>query len=235
MARKTKKRRQSKRARSSPKAGKAKKRKVRTRPRGRVRRRARATGRVRAARKIRPKRQRKVLDPRLAQALKLYEEAVRQFNRQSYRRAGQLFEKVVAGPSRELAERARVHLVICEQRLRRPAPVNLRTAEDHYHYAVSQINMAQYDGARVHLEKARKLAPKADYVYYALASVAALSGEHEEALDYLAQSIKLSPENRYHARNDPDFKPLEDDTRYRELVFTAEAGGPPAEGIRFRS
>lgn len=235
MAKKAKKGRHSKRARSSRKANKAKKRNVRTRSPRRARRGVQVRARARAVRKARPKPERKVVDPRLAQALKFYEEAVRQFNRQSYRRARELFEKVVAGPSRELAERARVHLAICVQRLQRPAPVNLRTAEDHYHYAVSQINMAHYEGARVHLEKARKLAPKADYVYYALASVAALSGEHEEALDYLAQSIKLSPENRYHARNDPDFKPLEDDARFRELVFAAEAGGPAAGGVGFRS
>lgn len=150
--------------------------------------------------------------------MRVYEEAMRLFNQQSYRRAREGFEKVVAGPSRELAERARVHLAICEQRLQRASPVHLRSADDHYHYAVSQINVRNYDQARLHLEKARKLAPKADYVYYALASVASLSGEAEEALDFLTQAIKLHPQNRYHARNDSDFKLLEDDARFQELV-----------------
>ena len=36
-----------------------------------------------------------------------------------------------------------------------------------------------------------------------------LLGEPEEACKHLAQAIKLRPENRYHARNDSDFKPLE--------------------------
>jgi len=172
---------------------------------------------------VRPQR---VLDPRIAQALGTYEEAMRLFSQQNYRRAKEGFEKVVAGPSRELAERARVHLVMCEQRLQRSAPVALRTADDHYHYAVSQINLGNYEQAGVHLERARRLAPKADYVYYALASVASLTGDAEEALDCLAQAIKLRPENRYHARNDADFKLLEDDARFHELVNPVRPAGP---------
>ncbi len=156
--------------------------------------------------------------------MRVYEGAVRLFNQRSYRRAKEAFAKVLAGPSRELAERARVHITICEQRLRRAAPVPLRSFEDHYHYAVSQINLGNYEEARAHLEKARKKAPKVEYVCYALASVAALTGEAEDALEYLAQAIKLRPENRYHARNDPDFKLLEDDPRFQELLYPERAG-----------
>jgi tetratricopeptide (TPR) repeat protein len=151
---------------------------------------------------------------------------MRFFNQQNYRRARQVFEKVAAGPSRELAERARVHVTICDQRSQRQAPVHLRTPDDYYHFAVSQINLGNYEGARGSLEKARKLAPKADYIYYALASVASLSGEADEALNFLTQAIKLRPENRYHARNDADFKLLEDDSRFLALVSPGRGGGP---------
>lgn len=166
------------------------------------------------------------MDPAVAQAFKLYDEAMRLFNQQSYRRAREIFEKVAAGPSRELAERARVHLVICEQRSERQAHVQLRTADDYYHFAVSQINLGNYEDARGHLEKARKLAPKADYIYYALASVASLSGEADDAVGFLAQAIKLRPENRYHARNDADFKLIEDDSRFLALVSPVRGNGP---------
>lgn len=168
---------------------------------------------------------RKVVDPRVAKLLKVYAEAMRQFNKQNFRRARAAFQKVLSGPSRELAERARVHLVICEQRLERPAPPPLKSSEDHYHYAVSQINLGNYDAARTHLEKARKLSPKADHVHYALASVMALTGEAEGALAHLTQAIKLRPENRYHARNDDDFKLLEDVDRFQELVSPERLAG----------
>lgn len=168
----------------------------------------------------------KIVDPAVAQAFKLYDEAMRRFNQQSYRRAREIFVKVVAGPSRELAERARVHVAICEQRSEKQGHIQLRTADDYYHFAVSQINLGNYEDARGHLEKARKLAPKADYIYYALASVASLSGEADDAVTYLAQAIKLRPANRYHARNDADFKLLEDDSRFVALVSPARGNGP---------
>lgn len=174
----------------------------------------------------------KVIDPRLVQVMRIYDEAIRHFNHQNFRRAKETLEKVLTGPSRELAERARVHLAICEQRLQRAPAVHLRGADDHYHFAVSQINLANYEEARAHLEKARKLAPKADYVYYALASVAALTREPEEACKHLAQAIKLRPENRYHARNDSDFKPLEDDVRFQALLYPERAGSARFSELR---
>jgi tetratricopeptide (TPR) repeat protein len=177
------------------------------------------------------KRLKKVVDPRVAQAMKQYEEAMRQFNKQSYRRAKAVFEKVVVGYSRELAERARVHLTMCEQRLQRAEPLRLRTADDHYHYAVSQINLGNYDEARTHLEKARKLAPKGDHVFYALASVAALLDEPEEALQHLDLAIKLRPENRYHARHDSDFAYLQDDPRFQELLYPNRLATPGAREL----
>jgi len=161
----------------------------------------------------------KIVDPRLALALKQYELAIKHFNQQNYRRARQILEKLLIAPSRQLAERARVHLKICEQRLSRPAPMHLKTGDDHYYYAVSLINLQRYDEARSHLEKARKLLPKADYVYYALASLNALTGDTEAALAHLRVAIRLRPQNRYQARNDADFKLLASDPRFCELVY----------------
>ncbi len=175
---------------------------------------------------------RETVDPQIAAVIKLYAEATRHFNKQSYRRAKEVFEKVLIGPSRELADRARVHLVICDQRMQREAPVHLRSAEDHYHYAVSQINLGNYEEARARLERARKLAPKADYVYYALASVAALTGETDEAVHLLAQAIKLRPENRFHARNDADFRLLQDEPRFLELLYPERTASHFAREVR---
>lgn len=207
--------------------------------RARSRRRARAGRRLRPSHPVAKRRKvvrktvklKKVVDLRVVQAMKQYEEAMRHFNRQSYRRAKDIFEKVVVGHSRELAERARVHLAMCEQRLQRAEPLRLRTADDHYHYAVSQINLCNYDAARAHLEKARKLSPKADHIFYALASVAALIDEPEEALEHLDRAIKLRPENRYHARHDGDFAYLQDDPRFQELLYPDRLASPRAREL----
>lgn len=164
------------------------------------------------------RKKKEIADPQLRQIMKVYGEAMREFNRQNFRRAKAMLEKVVASSYRQLADRARVHLTICEQRVQRSEPVKLRSADDYYHYAVSQINAGRFEEARASLERAAKLSPRADYVYYALASLAALRGEPEIALGHLERAIQLRPENRFQARHDVDFHLLAENSRFRELT-----------------
>ena len=169
------------------------------------------------ARKVRRKRVK--VDPAVALAMKQYAEAVANFNRKAYRKAKDLFEKVQGGASPELAERAGVHSAMCDQRLDRESQTRLRSADEHYDFAVTQINTGNLDEARVHLEKAVKMEPGADYVFYALAAVAALSSQQDEALEYLESAIRLRSENRFQARNDEDFESLHGDLGFQQMVF----------------
>lgn len=159
------------------------------------------------------------MDPALQQQLKLYEEAVQYFHQQKFHKAKQVLEKVVEGPGKELADRARVHLRICEQRIARTAEAALRSPEDHYQQGVAMMNLGRWDEAREHLLRARKLAPKADFVIYAMAALDCLTGEAESAMENLKLAIQLRPENRYHARNDEDFAFLQEDPRFTELLY----------------
>jgi tetratricopeptide (TPR) repeat protein len=160
-----------------------------------------------------------LVDPRVQQQLKQYEEALRYFQQQKLHKAKQVLEKVVAGPSKELADRAAIHLRICEQRIARTTTPVLRSPEDHYHHGVAMMNLGRWDDAREHLDKARKMAPKADFILYALAALDCLTGEAEAALENLKLAIQLRPENRYHARNDEDFAFLQEDPRFTELLY----------------
>jgi tetratricopeptide (TPR) repeat protein len=109
--------------------------------------------------------------PARQQQLKLYEEALGLFHQQKFNRAQQALERVLEGPSKELADRASVHLRICGQRISRlPAPA-AKTAEDHYTQGVALMNLGRWDEAREHLDRARKAAPKADHVVYAMAAL----------------------------------------------------------------
>ena len=164
------------------------------------------------------------VDPRVQQQLKAYEEAARHFHQQKLNKARQAFEKVLGGPSKELADRAQVHLRICQQRISRVTEGNPRSAEDHYHRGVAMMNLGRWDEAREHLDKARKLAPRADYILYALAALDCLTGEADAALEKLKQAIDLRPENRYHARNDNDFAFLQEDPRFTELLYPEREG-----------
>jgi tetratricopeptide (TPR) repeat protein len=160
-----------------------------------------------------------VVDPAADQQLKLFEEGLQYFQQQKYLKAKTSFEKVIAGPNKEFADRARLHLRIADQRLQPTEPAVLRSPEEHYQHGVAMMNMGRWDDAREHLLRARKLAPKADYVVYAMAALDCLTGEAESAMENLKIAIQLRPENRYHARNDEDFAFLQEDPRFTELLY----------------
>jgi len=51
-----------------------------------------------------------MVDPRVQAQMRVYEEAMALFHQQKFQRAKQELEKVLEGPSKELADRARTHL-----------------------------------------------------------------------------------------------------------------------------
>ena len=165
-----------------------------------------------------------LVDPRVQQQLKVYDEALALFHQQKFTRAKQALEEVLEGPSKELSDRARVHLKIVEQRMKPAHEQNPRSAEDHYQRGVAMMNIGRWDEARESLDKARKAAPKADHIHYALAALDCLTGEADSALENLKIAIQLRPENRYHARNDEDFAFLQEDPRFTELLYPEKDG-----------
>jgi len=165
-----------------------------------------------------------LVDPLVQAQMKVYEEAMSLFHQQKFQRAKQELEKVIAGPSKELADRARTHLRIAEQRMKPVVDQNPKSPEEHYQRGVAMMNLGRWDEARESLEKARKLAPKADHIHYALAALDCLTGEADSALANLKIAIDLRPANRYHARNDEDFNFLQEDPRFTELLYPEKEG-----------
>ena len=165
-----------------------------------------------------------LVDPLIQAQLKTYEEALRNFQAQKFGKAKELLEKVIIGPSKELAERGLVHLRVTEQRISRTPDASMRSAEDHYQHGVAMMNHGRWDEAREHLGRARKMSPKADYIVYAMAALDCLTGEAEAAMENLKLAIELKPENRYHARNDEDFAFLQEDPRFTELLYPEREG-----------
>ncbi len=158
-------------------------------------------------------------DPRYTQALQSYESGLRAMQEHKFDKAKPHFQKVIAGPSKELADRASVHLNTCNHQLERPTANQFKTPEEHYDYAVSLMNVGDYVTAREHLEKLHKQAPKADYVIYGIAALDCLTGHVEDSLRRLDEALKLSPQLRYQARNDSDFHNLAEDPRFTELLY----------------
>ena len=152
------------------------------------------------------------------EALARFENAVKLFNDNQFAKARNSFERLAETATPDLAQRAKVYLNICNQRLARPT-VNLKTADDYYNYSVQLANQGNLEEAEQCLTKALKLAPKCDYIHYAMASTLALKDNAEGAMDSLAQAIGLNGRNRYLAQNDPDFSSLSEDPRFTELLY----------------
>src|SRR5262244_1234645 len=92
-------------------------------------------------------------DPRFAQAVQNYEAGVKAMQEHKFERAKGLLEKVASGPIRELADRAAVHINSCNQQMARTSGGGFKSPEEHYDYAISLMNAANFDEARSHLEK----------------------------------------------------------------------------------
>jgi tetratricopeptide (TPR) repeat protein len=163
-------------------------------------------------------------DPRFTQAVQNYESALKLMQTHKFDRAKTAFEKVLDGPSSELADRARMNINICNQQLAKTT-TSFKTPEELYDYAISLMNSGDYEEARNHLTKLVKNHPKADYGSYGLALLDCLTGQVEDALRNLQQAIKLNPGNRFQARNDSDFAAMADDPRFTELLYPEPESG----------
>ena len=139
-----------------------------------------------------------------AAQLTAFEAGMKQFHGRHLAAARELFERAAAGPERDVANRARQNMAMCDSRLQRDT-VKPQSAEDYYNYGVALINTRKLAEARQNLEKALGLAPAADHVHYALALALALAGDMEAARGHLERAIELEPRNRIMARQDADF------------------------------
>jgi len=166
-------------------------------------------------------------DPKYSQAVQNYESALKALQERKFDRAKAAFQKVLDGSSKELADRARVHMCACNQQLDR-SPLQFTTTEEHYDYAVSLMNSGDYVAAREHLEKLQNKAGQLDYLLYGLAALDCLTGRVEDALRRLDEAIRTNPSLRFQARNDSDFQNLAEDPRFTELLYPDPNGEPAA-------
>jgi tetratricopeptide (TPR) repeat protein len=154
-------------------------------------------------------------------AVKNFELGARAFHKQNYGKAKEIFEKLASSRVAGVAERARVHLRLCEQKLSRPVPPP-KKPEELYALGVGALNLRRLDDAIVYLNKAQKSAPKLEHISYALAAAYSLRGDAEDALLHLKAAINLRPQNRIQAKRDEDFQGLAMDARFRDLVLNPQ-------------
>jgi tetratricopeptide (TPR) repeat protein len=155
--------------------------------------------------------------------LSSFEAAMKLFHARRLEEARELFQLAAAGPESDVAQRARLHIAMCDRRLQQAAP-NLSSAEDYYNYGVALLNARKIVDARSHLERALEMSPGTDYIHYTLALAQALAGDLPRAYENLKRAIELEPKNRILARQDADFAPLATRPPFDALLYPEKKG-----------
>jgi outer membrane protein assembly factor BamD (BamD/ComL family) len=153
------------------------------------------------------------------EAVAIYERGLDALQRHNYRNAADLFESVLRQypEEKELQERVRLYLSICQRQATRDEP-EPQTVEERLFASTIAINGGKYDEAISHLRLVRDEDPDNDHALYMLAVAHAQRGEHAEAVAHIERAIAMNPENRGLARNDPDLDPLRGDDSFRTAL-----------------
>lgn len=154
----------------------------------------------------------------LATAVQHYESAVQLVQSGKYEKALAAFEKLLATAPPQLTERCKMYVATCKRQLAE-SRLSFQTPEEHYDYAVSQLNTGYYEEAREHFNRILEEFPQADYALYGLALLDSITGRSQDCLANLARAIELNPKNRLQARADNDFQSMVDDPRFTELLY----------------
>jgi tetratricopeptide (TPR) repeat protein len=151
-------------------------------------------------------------------AVQHYQAAVQLLQQGKYEKALVALEKLLPEAPPELQDRCRMYIVTCRRQMEKGG-LSFLTPEEHYDYAISKLNTGYYEEAREQFGSILSAYPKADYAFYGLAVLEAITGRVQDCLDNLARAIELNPKNRLQARVDNDFQNMVDDPRFTELLY----------------
>jgi tetratricopeptide (TPR) repeat protein len=147
-----------------------------------------------------------------------YQTAVQFLQQGKFEKALAAFEKLLPTAPPEILERCQMYISTCQRQMEKSGLAFL-TPEEHYDYAISQLNTGYYEEAREQFNSILTDYPTADYAFYGLALLDAITGHSQECLGNLARAIELNPRNRLQARTDNDFQSMVDDPRFTELLY----------------
>jgi tetratricopeptide (TPR) repeat protein len=163
-----------------------------------------------------------VRKPAFYEALAIYETGVRALQRHDFLASAGNFRDVIQRypAERELVERARLYLQVCERETARRPELPQTPAESVYAATVA-LNAGDPSTALDHLNKALEQAPDSDHAHYIMAVALTERGDSAGALTHLRQAIELNPDNRVTAIQDPDLVGLRDLEAFRDVLSAA--------------
>lgn len=163
--------------------------------------------------------------PGFYEAVAIYERGVQALQRHDYAAAAGFFRIVLERypDERELIERARLYLRVCERETARQAAP--KTPAERVYAATVALNSGDHSGAIDHLRRALGEDPESDHAHYIMAVTLGMRSRTIEALDHLRHAIRLNPENRAIAIQDPDLGALRVHETFRSVLDTPVAPG----------
>lgn len=147
-----------------------------------------------------------------------YQSALQLLQQGKFEKALAAFEKLLPAAPPEILERCQIYITTCQRQME-TRQLTFLTPEEHYDYAVSQLNTGYYEEAREQFLSILTAHPEADYAYYGLALLDAITGHTQDCLRNLSRAIELNGRNRLQARVDNDFQSMADDPRFTELLY----------------
>jgi tetratricopeptide (TPR) repeat protein len=159
--------------------------------------------------------------PGFYEAVAIYERGVQALQRHDFQAAAAFFRTVLERypEERELLERARLYLRVCERETSR-LPSTPKTPAERVYAATVALNSGDHAGALDHLQRALAEDPESDHAHYIMSVALGMRGRADEALDHLRHAIALNPENRGLARQDPDLESIREHDGFRSVLDT---------------
>jgi tetratricopeptide (TPR) repeat protein len=168
--------------------------------------------------------------PTYHEAVAMYERGLQALQRRDFAASADALRTVIERypDERELLERARLYLKVCERELepKEPAP---KTADEWVYAATVALNQGDEANALLHLQRALAADARHDHAHYMMAVASARRNDVTAAIDHLRRSVSLNPENRSIARQDPELDSLRETAAFKAALDT-----PPAEGSAAR-
>jgi tetratricopeptide (TPR) repeat protein len=147
-----------------------------------------------------------------------FESALKLVHAGKFDKAQEAFTKLLEEAPADIAPTIRMYISTCATEIARGSK-NFGSNEERYDYAISLLNHGHYEDAREHFEAILGKDHNADYAFYGMALLAAMTGDCPRCIDHLAEAIRLNPQNRLQARNDSDFDAVADDPSFTELLY----------------
>jgi tetratricopeptide (TPR) repeat protein len=160
--------------------------------------------------------------PSFYEAIAIYESGVRGLQRHDYAGAAESFRQVLQRypEERELIERARLYLRVCERETAQ-RPAGPQTTAERVYAATMSLSAGDSDAALGHVQRALDQEPANHRAHYMMAVIHSTRSETDKAVEHLRRAIELNPDSRSLARQDADLERLRESPTVKSLLEEA--------------